>query len=490
MTGVFGLPSLLSIAKTQRLPAIKSRLACGSSDLLVACGGYVSAEALSMTASATAKRGPYRLLVALMLASFFSFADRNIFNLLVPAIEHDLGISDTQISLLQGLAFALFYSVMAIPFGWAVDRVSRRNLIIAGMTTWCSATVLCGLADSFAEMFVARMLVGLGEATLIPAGVSMIADSFPAERRGRMLGFFTAALMTGSGAAQIFGGFILQVFDETAPLSVPLLGDIEVWQAAFLSVGLPGFLVVAFLFTVHEPERGRAPDAPFHLRCSQPISFFQHVWQHKATFIYVFGAYAAYTYVSFGTLSWGATLFIRNYGLTSGETGVLMGTIALVGGAAGTIIGGMLGDFWTANGAVGLRFRLPLIWAFSILPVSLGYTLSDSVVIAAGAYFVMFFIQSICYGSATAVIQDCTPSQWRGLSTAVWYLVTGLAGYTLGPVVTALLTDHVFYDQAALPYSILFMAIPGVILTIVLTLLGLRPFERTRAEVMRAERLI
>lgn len=445
----------------------------------------MTTEVLTATVSVSAKRGPYRLLSALMLASFFSFADRNIFNLLVPTIEHDLGVSDTQISLLQGLAFALFYSVMAVPFGWAVDRINRRNLIIAGMTTWCSATVLCGLADTFGELFAARMLVGLGEATLIPAGVSMIADSFPAERRGRMLGFFTAALMTGSGAAQIFGGFILQSFDETALVQVPLLGKIEVWQAAFLCVGLPGFLVVAFLFTVQEPGRHRAADLQYRLRSSRQISFFQHVWLHKTTFIYVFGAYAAYTYVSFGTLSWGATLFIRNYGLAAGETGILMGAIALVGGAAGTIIGGMLGDFWTANGAVGLRFRLPLIWAFSILPVSLGYTLSDSVVIAALSYFVMFFIQSICYGSATAVIQDCTPPQWRGLSTAVWYLVTGLAGYSLGPTVTALLTDRVFYDQAALPYSILFMAIPGVIVTIVFTLLGLRPFERTRAEVMR-----
>lgn len=448
----------------------------------------MTAGVLAATTSTTAKRDPYRLLAALMLASFFSFADRNIFNLLVPAIEQDLGVSDTQISLLQGLAFALFYSVMAIPFGWATDRINRRNLIIAGMTLWCSATVLCGLADTFKQMFAARMLVGLGEATLIPAGVSMIADSFSAERRGRMLGFFTAALMIGSGAAQLIGGAILHGLNEVTSVHVALLGDLAVWQVAFLSVGLPGFLVVAWLFAVKEPPRRHLSRMP--VPSSSPTrSFSQHVWSNKATFIYVFGAYTAYTYVSFGTLNWGATLFIRNYGLAAGQTGFLMGSIGLVGGAAGTIIGGILGDRWTAKGLVGQRFRLPLIWAFSILPVSLGYTLSGNVTIAALCYLVMFFVQSMCYGSATAVIQDCTPSQWRGLSTAVWYLITGLAGYSLGPTVTALLTDRFFYDQVALPYSMLFMAIPGVLLTIVLTLLGLRPFERTRAEVMRAERL-
>ncbi len=426
-------------------------------------------------------------MAALMLASFFAFADRNIFFLLMPAIEKALSISDTRLSLLAGAAFAVFYSVMAIPFGWAADRVNRRNLIVAGVFCWSVATVLCGLARTYDELFLARISVGVGEATLIPTAISMIGDSFPFESRGRVIGLFTASIMLGSGLAQVVGGYVLRLLHGAGTVHVPVFGHLQVWQAAFVAVGLPGFLVALFLLSVSEPRRAKLPtsaassDTP-----TTPSNLTGHVRAHKNAYALTLAAYTTFSFVSFAIVPWSPTLFVRNYGLTAADAGMLLGVATLLGGVPGTVTGGMLGDYWGRAGRVGARFRLTIFWSLTVIPATIGITMFG-VRMAAFSWFVMFFIQSMCYASGTAVMQDMTPPRFRGRAVSVWYLVTGVGGYSLGPTATALVTDSVFHRPLMLPYSILVVTVFGAALTLPLAWYGLRPFQRARDAVKLGE---
>lgn len=429
-------------------------------------------------------------MAALMLASFFAFADRNIFFLLMPAIEKSLQISDTKISLLAGAAFAVLYSVMAIPFGWAADRVNRRNLVVAGILCWSIATVLCGLARTYDELFVARISVGIGEATLIPTAISMIGDSFAFESRGRVIGVFTGSIMLGAGLAQVVGGYVLNALQGIGSINLPIFGTLEVWQAAFVAVGLPGLFVVAFTLSVREPARTRwthsahVAEAP-----TKQISLIEHMRAHKRAYALTLAVYTTFSFVSFAIVPWGPTLLVRNFGLTAGNAGMVLGWATVLGGVPGTVAGGLLGDHWGKIGSVGARLRLTILWAIAVIPIIVGITLLG-VRLAVFSWFVLFFVQSMCYASGTAVMQDMTPPRFRGRAVAIWYLVTGVGGYSLGPTATALVTDMVFHRQQMLPYSLLSVTIVGAILTIPLGLYGLRPFHRARKAVQLGESAI
>lgn len=182
-------------------------------------GGSERAPGAPPAFSYTARRA-WAFVVLLLVACAVSLIDRQVLSLLVQPIKTSLRISDTQISLLHGLAFAIFYTLFGILIGRAVDRYNRRNIIVAGMTLWCLATVACGLASSFAGLFIARMFVGVGEATLSPAAYSMIADYFPPERRGRAMSVFSTGVFVGSGLALILGGAAVEATGQYAGTSL------------------------------------------------------------------------------------------------------------------------------------------------------------------------------------------------------------------------------------------------------------------------------
>ena len=192
----------------------------------------------------------------LCAAYLFAFIDRIIVGLLTPAIQADLGISDTQAGLLQGMAFALFYTIFGLPLGWLADRWSRKRLLSIGMTVWSVMTATCGLASSFLLLFLARVGVGIGEATLNPCAASMISDYFPARTRPRAFGVYVLGTALGAVLTYLTGGFVIGALQTHATVSVPFLGDLKSWQVTFLAVGLPGLIpALLFMFTVKEPRR-------------------------------------------------------------------------------------------------------------------------------------------------------------------------------------------------------------------------------------------
>ena len=189
----------------------------------------------------------------LTIAYMFSFLDRQILALLVEPIRADLNISDTQMSLLQGLAFGIFYTLLGIPIGRLADRRSRRSIIAIGISIWCVMTAACGLAKNFGQLFLARVGIGIGEATLNPSAYSLISDYFPREKRARPMSFYNMGVSLGAGTAMVLGGQIISwVFSQPQPV-LPLVGTLFHWQVVFIMVGLPGLLIAFLMVTVREP---------------------------------------------------------------------------------------------------------------------------------------------------------------------------------------------------------------------------------------------
>lgn len=433
------------------------------------------------------RKHAYYALALLMLACIFSFLDRNLLSLLIPAIQRDLQVSDTQISYLQGLSFATFYSVMGMPLGWLVDRVNRRNLVAAGISLWSIATFSSGLVHSFSGLLFARMAIGIGEATLMPSAYSLLSDYFPARQRGRVFGLYTFAIFTGGGGAYIVGSAILRMFHDAPMVLVPVLGWIATWKLAFMLVGAPGLGVALLMLTAREPPReSRQGFAAQGGADAAPQSLTAYVWRQRKAYFYVWTAYSLLGYVAYGLFPWAPTFFLRHFQIPPSRSGVDFGLISMTAGIAGALIGGVLGDRWTAMHRVGAKFRLTMIWWLAAIPSTLLYTLGGTYTVAAVGLWLFLFFNAIGYVSASAVVQDMVPPTLRGRSTAFWYLITGVIGNAFGPTATALATDHIFRDKLLINYSMLSMAIPGIAIGLLVSWLGLRPYDRVCEAVSKA----
>ena len=218
----------------------------------------------------------------LTLVYVFSFIDRQIMSLLVRPLRRDLGISDTQISVLMGFSFALFYTVCGIPLGRLADTRSRRSIIAAGLVLWSLFTAMCGLARNFTQMLLWRFGVGVGEASLSPSAYSMITDYFPRERLATAISVYSMGIYLGSGMSYLLGGIIVRLASLREAWIFPLVGEIRPWQVIFFAVGLPGLLVALLLYTVREPvRRGIARSKP-----AVPMSqVFRYIMANKRTFL-------------------------------------------------------------------------------------------------------------------------------------------------------------------------------------------------------------
>ena len=200
--------------------------------------------------------------VAILLATaVLSYTDRQVLSLLVDPIRHDMGISDTQISLLLGSAFAVIYGIAGIPLGYLADRISRRNLIFCGVSIWSLGTIACGFSQNFGEIFASRILVGLGEAALSPAAISLISDYFPPSRRGTAVGFFLSGIAMGSGVAILIGGGVLHAIELGTLAATPLAGYAP-WRMVLLVIGGPGLLWALVILLIREPVRHGMEGAP------------------------------------------------------------------------------------------------------------------------------------------------------------------------------------------------------------------------------------
>ena len=418
----------------------------------------------------------------LMIAYVFSFVDRQILNLLVGPIRRDLGISDTQMSLLMGFSFAIFYTILGIPLGRLADSKSRRGLIAAGVIVWSVMTALCGLARQYWQLFLFRIGVGVGEAALSPAAYSMIADYFPPERRATAISVYSMGIYLGTGMAFLLGGLVIQFASAQGEILLPVVGMIRPWQLVFLILGAAGVLFSAAFLLVREPPRqnaGSQASVPFR-------EVLGYLWQNRRTVICHNLGFAMIAFCSYGAGAWVPTFFIRSFGLDAGSVGVTYGLIVLVFGCAGIVFGGRLADRWLKQGRTDAGLRVGLVAAVGAIVTHLPFLLAMDPTVAFIALAPAVFFLGMPFGAAPAAIQEIVPNRMRGQASAVYLFIVNLVGLGVGPTAVALITDYVFADDNAVRWSMLIVAGAANGAAVLLLWAGLRPYRETLARLKGA----
>ncbi|MDX2142670.1 MAG: MFS transporter [Rhodospirillaceae bacterium] len=416
----------------------------------------------------------------LSVTSIIAFIDRQIINLQVEPIKQDLGISDTQISLLQGFAFVLFYTAMAIPLGRLADGTNRKWLIVGGMFLWTWATAACGLAKTYAQLFAARMFIGVGEATLSPAGFSMLADYFPRQKLGRAIGIFTGSSFLGTGIALLLGGFLIAALTEMGDVTLPVVGTLKTWQMTFIAVAIPSFLFLLLMLTVREPPRqdvaAQRQATASKASIGEVIAFIRANW---GVFGVIYIGFSILASVQFGLGAWIPSFFIRVHGYTAGEIGVAYGILVTVLGTLGTVAGGFLCDWLAQRGYADANLRTAIIAAVPTIPLVALFPLVSDPQVALMIVAPMCFLGSMPFGAGTAAIPMISPNRMRAQLVAVYLLVANLIGPGLGPWLIAVCTDYVFHDPKMVGMSIVIVCTTLIILGTAVLLAGVKAFRRT-----------
>ncbi|RMB12392.1 MFS transporter [Eilatimonas milleporae] len=431
--------------------------------------------------SAPARRtGPaaWYALFVLFVAYTFSFIDRTILALLVEPLKQDLALSDTQVSLLHGFAFAIFYTTLGIPIARLADRMPRRTIIVWSVAVWSVATCLCGLAGRFAHLFLARVGVGAGEAGLSPAAYSMIADMFPRRLLGRALGLYSMGVYVGAGLAFLVGGAIVGRALAAGTLSLPLVGELKAWQAIFFIVGAPGLLVALLMLTVAEPPRKQAAPARTHRSLT---AVFRFIAAEPGTFLMHFAGFSALGLLFNAFIAWSPSLLIRQMAFTTAEAGALLGLGILVFGSLGIVAGGAYSDWLERRGraeAPLLTGRLAGVW---LLFAGILLPLVEHTAAKAALVGLFFFWAAFPYAAAAAAIQIAAPPALRAQMSAVYLFCLNLVGIGVGATLVGVLTDYVFADPAALPWSMAVTAAISAPVGVLCLHLGCAPFRRSAA---------
>ena len=316
-------------------------------------------------------RYAWYLVSILTIAYILSFVDRYILGLLIEPIKADLDLSDTQIGWLLGFAFAIFYATMGLPLGYLADRKRRTWLVAAGIAVWSAATAASGLAKNFVHLFIARVSVGAGEATLSPCAMSMISDSFPPERRGKPIAFYTAALSLGAGIASLVSAAVLTWAKSVPEVTLPAVGAVAPWQFTFFVVGLPGLLVAVIMFFMREPKRlGRSAAGSSGAGFTDMLKFVGARWRIYGSFI-IFVCLMTICAYSQG---WYAPMFQRTWGWEAQTYAWVNGIVLLATGPLTVNVAGWLSDKLYSQGRRDAPLLIVIIGAFILVPTGVACT--------------------------------------------------------------------------------------------------------------------
>jgi MFS family permease len=421
------------------------------------------------------------MVIVLMMAYTFSYLDRRILSLLVQPIRRDMHITDFQMSLLMGIAFALFYSIMGIPISRWVDSRSRRKIILAGITIWSMITALCGWARNYLQLFLCRVGVGVGEATLNPSAFSMIGDSFKESRRPFAIAIFHLGLPIGQGLALIIGGTIIDLVAGLDPSSLPSIGVIHPWQLTFLMVGFPGLIVAAMVLTIKEPKRRGLISLENNsetVRQVIPIrDVLAFILKRRLAYAALIIGIAIKVTLAYGTDSWVPTYFIRNYGWTEGEFGRIYGSLYIVVGIVSIFFSGLLANRMTARGHRDANVKVILTGYVLGIPCAIAAPLMPTAPLAIFMFLLTFFFTNF-HVLAPAALLAITPNQMRGQISAIYVFMLNLIGVGIGPSIVAGCTDFLFGSDLAVGKSLIVVASTLGPLGAILLFSGMKAYRR------------
>lgn len=379
----------------------------------------------------------YYVVAMLMLAYMLSFIDRIILSLLIEPIKAEFALSDTQIGLVVGFGFVLFYAFLGLPFGVIADKANRKLLILFGVVGWGLATSLSGLAGGFLTLFLARAAVGIGEATLSPSAISTIGDRFDRNRLGFAVAIYSAGVSLGAGLALAFGG-ILADWANQHSFMMPGYGVLTGWRLAMVIVGaicIP--FAILFGLTVREaPRRGQSEKAP---AIGVLVS---HILANAKSFTGVFFGYSFAVIASYIPLLWAPALLIRDHDMTPSQVGMAMGGIVGIAGLVGMLSGGIVSDALAKRGVKDAPVRVVIFAVVAQGPFfAAAYVLESLTLVLVLLTFGVFFMS--LFGSLQATtIQVLTPPRMRGRMYALYLLFATLIGMGLGPLLIGLLSDY------------------------------------------------
>ena len=380
------------------------------------------------------RRYRHYVLGVLLVVYVFNFIDRQILAILAQSIKTDLGLTDTEIGALSGLAFGMFYATLGIPIARLADRHSRVNIISICLAIWSGMTALSGLAQNFWQLLVARIGVGIGEAGGSPPSHSLLADYFAVNERATALGIYALGIPVGILFGNLAGGWINEFFG---------------WRSAFLVVGIPGIaLAVLLRMTVKEPPRGHSEGRTATLTQVPFLTVVKTMWGFKSFRQISLGA-ATQAFVGYGAIAWMPAFLIRTHGMSSGEVGTALGLIIGFAGGIGTLLGGWLGD------RIGHHDRRWYMWipAYGFLiavPASLGVFLLDDLWILLALYAIPAFTTNLYTGPTFGMTQSLAPLAMRASASALLLFIINIIGLVFGPTAVGFLSD-VFQNTMAMP---------------------------------------
>ncbi|MEQ9143034.1 MAG: MFS transporter [Parvibaculaceae bacterium] len=380
-------------------------------------------------------------LALLVVVYTFNFIDRQILSILIEPIKLELGLNDSQMGLLTGFAFALFYATLGIPIARYADRGNRRNLIAAALGIWSLFTALSGLALNFWHLLIARIGVGVGEAGCSPPAHSLISDLYPASQRATALGIYSLGIPVGIMFGLFAGGWINELFG---------------WRMAFFVVGIPGILLAILVrFMIREPERGMAEGRVAAAEQPSISETLAYLWK-KPSFRHLAFAAALTSFVGYGVVTWVPTFLIRSYGMGTGEIGTWFGLILGIPGGIGIALGGYLAD------KLGERDTRWYLWTTAVAlliatPFSIAIYLSTTASFALMAMIIPILLGNFYQATTFSQTQGLVELRMRAVAAGILLFIINIIGLGLGPTFVGVLTDILrpSFGDEALRYSLL-----------------------------------
>jgi MFS family permease len=399
--------------------------------------------AVGHSAGATRTVAPYSLyvLIVLLIVYTFNFVDRVVLGILVAPIKSELHLTDTELGLIGGTAFALFYTSLGVPVGWLADRANRVWIMTVALALWSAFTALCGLAQGFPGLFLARLGVGVGEAGGVAPAYALLADYFPPRARARALGGYSLGIPLGSALGLLLGGYIATRFS---------------WRTAFFTLGIAGVMLAPLLAaTIREPQRG-AYDRHTRPGTSPSLGEVTRKLAGKRGFWLLSLGAGCGSIMGYGLLFWLPSFFQRSYGMTLLEASRLLGALLLIGGIAGLTIGGYLADRYGQRSPAAYAL-IPALAFAGVLPCyALGMSLPMGP-LAFVCYLIPAALQLAWLGPIVTAIQHLVPASMRALAAALFLFINNLLGLGLGSLLLGFASDHLaaHFGSASLRYAIL-----------------------------------
>jgi MFS family permease len=408
----------------------------------------------------------------LACANSLAFVDRTLLTLLVEPIKADLQVSDTLISLLTGLSFSVFFVAVGLPVSRLADRGNRRNIITIAVLAWSAMTAACGLAWNYLSLLAARAGTGAGEGALSPAAQSMLADYFPKERLPAALGLFSMGIYVGNGLALVLGGAVTAAATTLGMVHIAGLGDVKPWQLVFILAGAPGLFLAVLLLAVREPARHGVSLVD---RAGMPLS---EVWKafldRRVAYLTLAGALSLLVMQGHGSGTWIPTFFVRKFGWEPGRIGAAYGTVVLLFGTSGALLGGIVANHLRRRRIAQANVLACLTGCALAVPFAVLFPLASTPEMSLALLAGLNFFAGFPFAGGYAAIQELTPNRMRAQATAALLFCVNLIGGGLGPTVIALFTDYLFRDARALPQALSLSAAVTLPVAVVMLVMLLR----------------